>query len=103
MLDYGNSHSNSVRTDMIPTAKYIIKGIQNKIQLLCRTVIKDSTISERYLEVPQGQSGISRKFTKFNFRAIARNISRLVTINKLMLTEGFVAGTYGVRGRPSTN
>ena len=36
MLDYGNSHSNSVRTDMIPTAKYIIKGIQNKIQLLCR-------------------------------------------------------------------
>ena len=49
------------------------------------TVIKVSTISELYLEVPQGQSCISRKFSNFNFQAIARNISRFLFSSYLLI------------------
>ena len=37
------------------------------------------------IEVPQGQSCIARKFSKFNFRGIARNISRY-TVNTFLHT-----------------
>ena len=47
--------------------------------------LKASTISELYLEVPQRQSCISRKFSNFNFQAIARNISRFLFSSYLLI------------------
>ena len=50
----------------------------NSQPCLAFTVIKASSTSELHFEVPQGQSGISRKISKFNFLPIARNISRFI-------------------------
>ena len=52
------------------------------------TVIKASAISVLQHEVPQGRSGISRKFSRFNFLAIARNISRLILNRYLSINLG---------------
>ena len=45
---------------------------------LTSTLTNESIISELWLEVPQGRSCISLKFSKFIFWGIARNISRFL-------------------------
>ena len=53
-------------------------------------MIKALAISVLQHEVPQGRSGISRKFARFNFLAIARNISRLILKRYLQINLGIL-------------